>query len=456
MNNKSFFKVFLIGLIFAILALSLASCRRRARVPKNVILFISDGCGFAQMDAASLYQYGSLGQQAYDRFPVRLAMSTYPVDGMVYDPAAAWASFDYVKTGATDSAASATAMATGFKTYNGAVNWDVEGKPLKTFFQSAEEKGKSTGIVTSVLFSHATGACFAAHNSDRGNYEEIAQEMIHVSAVDVILGCGHPFFSTNGRKLRSSRFQYIGGEETWQSLLNGTAGGDADGDGQDDFWTLVQTRAEFQALAEGPTPKRIFGLPSSYKTLQQERSGNGQAAPFEIPLLDTVPSLVEMTQAALNVLDEDPDGFYLMVEGGAVDWAAHDHQIGRLIEEQIDFNQSIEAVIAWVEEHSSWDETLVIVTADHETGYLTGPGSGPAEPDNGGLFPVGNRWEPQGQGKQPDVEWHLGGHTNSLVPFFAKGAGSQAYSEAADEVDPERGRYLDNSEIALVLLSFLK
>ncbi|NOR14117.1 MAG: alkaline phosphatase, partial [Candidatus Aminicenantes bacterium] len=144
-----------------------------------------------------------------------------------------------------------------------------------------------------------------------------------------------------------------------------------------------------------------------------------------------------------------------MVEGGAVDWAAHDHQSGRLIEEQIDFNLSIEAVIAWVEKNGGWGETLVVITADHETGYLTGPGSGPADPDNGGV----PHWEPlgaQGRGKQPDMEWHVDGHTNSLVPFFAMGAGSRAFVDVADEIDPVRGPFLDNTEIGLVIFSFLQ
>jgi alkaline phosphatase len=455
MIAKNGIRVAVIGLFCAALLWSGSSCRRESRIPRNVILFISDGCGFAHVDAASLYQFGRTGRQAYESFPVRLAMSTYPAGKQGYNPDEAWASFDYVKDGSTDSAASATAMATGVKTYNGAINWDVDGKPLRTFFETAEEKGKATGIVSSVMFSHATGACFAAHNPKRSNYVEIAREMIQESAVDVILGCGHPYYSTSGRKLRSSRFKFVGGEETWQSLLDGSAGGDADGDGRADPWILVQTRAEFQALAEGTTPRRVIGLPLIYQTLQQQRSGSAKAAPFEIPLLETVPTLVEMTEAALNILDDDPDGFYLMVEGGAVDWAAHSNQSGRVIEEQIDFNHAIEAVIAWVEKHGGWNETLVIVTADHETGYLNGRGSGPADPDNGGE----PRWEPlgsNGRGKQPDMVWHIGGHTNMLVPFYAKGAGSRALEDVADQVDPVRGRYLDNSDIARVVFSFLQ
>ena len=144
-----------------------------------------------------------------------------------------------------------------------------------------------------------------------------------------------------------------------------------------------------------------------------------------------------------------------MVEGGAVDWAAHDHQSGRMIEEQIDFNLSIEAVIAWVEEHSSWNETLVIVTADHETGYLAGPGSGAAEPDNGGV----PHWEPLGalMARESSRKWS---GTPEVTPihssrFLPKGQ-EAGPSRAANEVDPVRGRYLDNSEIALVIFSFLQ
>ena len=148
-----------------------------------------------------------------------------------------------------------------------------------------------------------------------------------------------------------------------------------------------------------------------------------------------------MTKAALNVLDNDKDGFFLMVEGGAVDWAAHGNQSGRVIEEQVDFNRSAEAVVKWVRKNSNWGETLVIVTGDHETGYLTGPDS---DPD----------WNPlvnNGEGVLPGMEWRSGSHTNQLIPFFAKGCGAERYKQNADEFDPEKGPYIDNIEIAEVL-----
>ena len=221
----------------------------------------------------------------------------------------------------------------------------------------------------------------------------------------------------------------------------GTAGGDADGDGLDDPWTLIQTLEEFQELAAGPTPKRVIGVARVYQTLQQGRGGNKYADPYEAKFIDTVPTLEEMTKAALNVLDDDPDGLFLMVEGGAIDWASHTNQSGRMIEEHIDFEMAVEAVVDWVKKNSNWGETLLIVTGDHETGYLNGPGSDPT-------------WEPivnNGAGILPGMEWHSGSHTNSLMVISAKGRAARLLRRYADEIDPVRGRYLDNTEVANVI-----
>jgi alkaline phosphatase len=125
---------------------------------KNVIVMISDGCGYNQVNAASLYQYGRTGVQEYEKFPFKFAMSTYSVGS--YDPDLAWNSFDYVKSGPTDSAAAATAMSAGVKTYDAAIGVDVEKNRLKHIAERAEELGKATGVVTTVEFSHATPAGF--------------------------------------------------------------------------------------------------------------------------------------------------------------------------------------------------------------------------------------------------------------------------------------------------------
>jgi len=162
-------------------------------MPKNVIFMISDGCGYNQIDAASIYQYGKTGVQIYEQFPVKYGMTTYPADGAGYDLESAWSDFEYVKNKLTDPAASATAMATGVKTYNGAIRVDSDKKKLKNIIERLEKLGKATGVVTTVPFSHATPAAFVAHNNQRSNYVEIAREMILDSRVDVIMGAGHPF-----------------------------------------------------------------------------------------------------------------------------------------------------------------------------------------------------------------------------------------------------------------------
>lgn len=426
-------------------------------VARNVIVMISDGCGYNHVDAASLYQYGKTGVQKYEKFPFQFAMSTYsvgrPGDGYdnSYNPDLAWRSFDYVKNGPTDSASAATAMSTGVKIYDNVIGQDVDGNNLKHVAQRAEELGKATGVITSVQFSHATPAGFVAHNASRNNYAAIAREMILDSATDVIMGAGHPLFDDNSNSKASPNYNYVGGQSTWDALVAGTAGADADGDGDADPWTLIQDRAEFQALMSGPTPKRVCGVPKVHTTLQQSRSGDGKADPYIVPLNETVPTLAEMSRGALNVLDNDDDGFFLMIEGGAIDWTGHANQSGRLIEEEIDFNKAVEAVIDWVQENSNWGETLLIVTGDHETGYLTGPGAGTVDGKAVWTGLVNN-----GKNKVPGMQWNSGDHTNSLIPLYAKGAAARLFKAYADEKDPVRGKYIDNTEMAKLIFEVIE
>ena len=145
--------------------------------------------------------------------------------------------------------------------------------------------------------------------------------------------------------------------------------------------------------------------------------------------------------AALNVLDNDPDGLFLMVEGGATDYAAHSNQSGRLIEEHLDFDAAVQAVIDWVQANSNWGETLLVVTNDHETGYLWGPGS---DPD---WMPIVNN----GEGNLPGMAWYSTEHTNSLVPIFAKGDAGRMLSRFAVNHDQVRGPYLDNTDLGKLL-----
>ncbi len=507
------------------------------RPAKNVILMVADGAGFNTFDAAAMYlgRWDAQAQRSrlvYDGPGwVRYACTTYPLSlvrvpftagntrwrlpapgggtalelelrwnpaqspWLVYNPGKAWDTrallgisaagfrgYAWLRTTPTDSAAAATALGSGIKTYNGAINWSPADQPLlgQTLAEIAKARGKAVGVITTVPWSHATPAGLGgAHNRSREAYAEIANEMLTAPYLDLIMGAGHPEFDNNGRpisppadktakrveadktanasppaskgaaKLAKRETKYVGGPATWLLLRQGKhpAG-----------WRLIETPEEFQALAEGkgppiepgPAPRiKLLGTAQVATTLQQGR-GKYQAGdtPFSQPRNPNVPSLATMAQAALRALSADTDGFYLAIEGGAVDWANHSNQPARMVEEQLDFLRAVEAVVQWVETHSRWDETLVIVTADHETGLIWGPQS-----DRVAFQPIVDR----GEGHLPGLRYNATGHTNSLVPLYARGPGSQRFATLVDGQDPTAaakwgfsGQYVDNTDIFTV------
>lgn len=453
--------------------------RTAPKPPKNIIVFIADGWGKNQIDAANYY---SGKTPRYEEFPIKIAMDTYPAfskriknpdidkSNMMkgwdvwYNSYLAWSDWEFIANTATGSAPAATAMATGFKSYYRAIGVDLDFNNLQNMTERAKEIGKKAGVVTSVQLSHATPAAWVAHNNYRNNYAALAQETVLDSKVDVVMGCGHPFYDRDGKRKTpgGKDFQYVGGRETWNSLKAGAANystlerdntgrtapsdnltvRDVDNDGEPDPWTLIETVDEFRALTSGPTPKRVWGVPQVATTLQFDRGGpKKNAEPFEVPFIKSVPTLKEMTLGAINVLDDSENGFFLMVEGGAVDWAGHDNSSPRLIEEMSGFNDAVEAVIELIDANEAWDETLVIVTGDHECGYLTGSDANP----------IG--WNPvidNGKGKMPGMTWNSGGHTNQLIPLFAKGSGSEIFLRYADRTDPVWGSYIENSELGTI------
>ncbi|MFO7534675.1 MAG: alkaline phosphatase [Kiritimatiellia bacterium] len=453
MNTKAFTCALIVWGFVSAIALEQASEPSGSRPPKNVILMISDGGGFNQFRAASLYLTGQSNGLACHAFPVKLAVSTFSANGKGYNPELAAADPAYVKASATDSAAAATAMATGHKTLNGALGVDSANRPLSNVVEAASASGRAAGLVTSVPFSHATPAGFGAHLQDRGQYAVIAEELITKSPLTVLMGCGHPLYDANGRSGKMKRGAgFVGGPDLWEKISKTGTNGAGPATALAAPWTLVEDRAAFVALATGAVPARVLGVAKAAKTLQQERvagkdwSGDGKidaadsaAAPaFGDPFLQGVPTLAEMTRAALNVLDDRPRGFFLMIEGGAVDWAGHDNQTGRMIEEMAGFNDAIRAVCEWVEANGGWEQTLLVVTADHETGYLQGPGEEPGE-----------------KGKMPALTWRHKGHTNQLVPLFAKGWYSDRFASRVKGTDPLRGDYVDNTDIGRILIDTL-
>lgn len=419
--------------------------------PKNVILLIGDGMGYTHIDNTSLYENGTANWQVLSDSSGKVSevrgtpsqifetwdnvdMTTFPDQGS-YDPAKAWTDFKYINENPTDSAAAGTAMATGHKTYNAGLGVDADKNRVENLSERAIKLGKSAGSISSVPFSHATPAAFFAHQESRNSYHAIADDGLR-SQMTVIMGAGHPYYNDSNQKLDTPRFGYIS-ESSFHKLQ----------DGQTDY-SFIENKADFEALAAGgDTPERVFGIPQVGSTLQQGRASaveGEEAAPYTTPLNEGVPSLATMTNASLNVLDNNDEGFFLHIEGGAIDWTGHANDTARNIEETQDFNASVEAVVAWVEANSNWDETLVIVTADHETGYLAGKDSDPSW-----TLMTGSA------GKTPTVQWYSGNHTNQLVPVFAKGANSDALLSRVKGTDPVRGDYIDNTDIANFLLEGL-
>jgi alkaline phosphatase len=241
-------------------------------------------------------------------------------------------------------------------------------------------------------------------------------------------------------------------------LLSGTDGSNAYGR------AFISDVSDFRALANGdlsavPASGRLIGIAQTGDTLQANRtaavqgttepsvaSGNVSGVAFN----PNVPTLVEMTKGTVNILSRNPNGFFLMVEGGAVDWMAHANNTARIIEEQVDFNRSVAWAIDWVETYSNWDETLMIVLTDHGNGMPMGPDS-----DTIAFQPI----EGRGQGVLPGVRWHYGTHTNENTLFFAKGAGAEGFYTQVVGTDAGLvtylnfgdGRYIDNTGVFNVM-----
>ncbi|HPS56141.1 MAG TPA: alkaline phosphatase, partial [Sedimentisphaerales bacterium] len=390
--------------------------------PKNVILMISDGTGFNAFEAASYYQYGQLGQQVYDSFPVKIACTTYMLNAngkpQGYDSSQMWTNFNYPRINPTDSAAAATAINSGVKSYSGAVNFDFNRKSVRTIAQILESMGKSSGVVTSVFFSHATPACVSAHNDWRDNYPQIANEMIYGSGLDVIMGCGEGI---------TDNF-YVGGNNTWADIT--------DANGANRF-AYIADENDFAMIADSNYaagwPDKVLGICHAGSSLSENPAN--------------VPTLATMSVGALNVLSKNENGFYVMIEGGEADWENHNRNISGMIREMVVFNEAVEAVVGWVENNGGWDKNLLMITCDHECGMIWGPNSYSDVDGNGAYWPgadVFNGWNHvanNGQGNIPGVQYGYTSHTNALVPFYAKGAGSEIFAGLIKGNDSNAGAF---------------
>lgn len=398
-------------------------------IPRRIVIMIADGAGFNHFNAASIFLHGETGKHTAASMPVGIAVSTYPRNGS-YDSASAWGNWECVATSATDSAAAATAMACGVKTLNGRIGVDENMNPVSNVMEVAESRRKSTGVITSVAWAEATPAGFVAHVSRRAERSEIARYMLEDSAIDVIMGSGHPDDMETTER--------VGGREKWAALRDGRLGGDADGDGVPDHWRPVEGRAAMLSLTNSPVAKRAVGTFRGRKWLP---------LPGSVP---DVPTLAEMSLTSLELLDRNPKGFVLMIEGGAPDICSHENDVEGMISQMTEFLSAVEAVRKWASSGGRWKDTLLIVTADHETGYLVSL-SAPEDSKCRADAPLVNN----GKGALPGVKWLSMGHTNQLVPLWAEGAGSRRLAKLAVSDDLVRGKYMDNTGIAHVVMEFL-
>jgi alkaline phosphatase len=296
---------------------------------KYIFLFIGDGMGVAQRTAAELYLAATVGTGGRPE-ETTLLMNTFPAQGMdtTYD----------LKSVIPDSAATGTALATGHKTYSGVISMNIDGtESYETIAEVAKKSGMKVGIISTVSIDHATPAVFYAHQPSRSNYYEIDQALVNS---DFDYFAGGPLKRPTGND-----------KENPAPDLYGIAG-------QNGF-TVAMGREAFEALEPGVG--KVLIMP--------DYMIDGNALYYTI---DDVPAndltIVDFTEKAIELLD-NPDGFFIMVEAGKIDWACHANDAAAAIHDILAFDEAIGVAFDFYLEHP--DETLIVVTGDHETGGMT-------------------------------------------------------------------------------------
>jgi len=350
-----FIKVILgVLLVTQVACTSQSTQKQEITTPKNVILLIADGTGLSQISAA-FYFKDTLPN--YERFKhiglIKTSSSRQKI---------------------TDSAAGATAFASGVKTYNGAIGVTDDSTNVKNLVEIVSTRNIKSGLIATSSITHATPASFYAHTLSRNSAEDIALDMVK-SEVDFFAGGGKDFFDerADGRNLLNELK-----EKNFQ--IDTTALGD--------FSKIKSSKKVGYLLSEDEMP------PIS--------KGRGDF-------------LTEATTLAIQFLSKDAANFFIMVEGSQVDWGGHDNDAAYLISELIDFDDAIGAALDYAEQDGN---TLVIVTADHETGGFT-LASKVKKRENGTSYNDYN---------ELDMTFSTDGHSATLIPVFAYGPGAEEFA----------------------------
>jgi len=313
----------------------------QAGKPKYIFYFIGDGMGFSQRQLAELF----LKEKEKD--PTRkLVMNSLDVPGVITTHSA--------DSLITDSTAAGTALASGIKTNNGVIGKDQDGNDVTTLIDAAEAKGMATGIITTTRLTHATPAALVAHNMSRDNEAEIALDFL-TSDVEFLAGGGIRYFipsnshsgvkDVRGRNLYSKRKDNINlvgkfEEKGYQTFIGMK--------GATDF-----TKSDFSKL------EKVLALfDNSHLPYEIERRHK----------FKKVPSLERIVESGIEVLKQDPDGFFMVIEGGRIDHAAHANDPASVIYDTLALDEAVREAHEFYHNHK--DETLILVLADHETGGL--------------------------------------------------------------------------------------
>lgn len=319
-----------------------AQTKQAAKAPKYVFLFIGDGMSYPQFQAASDY-LGALDDPDYVKslpsidYEKREGELNGPkrLNFMNFDVAGSAVTYDSCSF-APDSASTATSIATGYKTYSGMINVDLTGStPYETIAEKLHsQKGWKVGIVSSVNLNHATPAAFYAHQASRNNYYEIGEELVN---------SGFEYFAGGGLK------KVTGPNKDKTSLydLAANAGYKV---------TYTQADAEAVTAADGKV------------ILIDEHLADSDAMDYEMDRQDGEWALADYVKKGIDVLDNDT-GFFMMCEGGKIDWACHANDAGATVNDTLALADAVQVAIDFAKEHA--DETLILVTGDHETGGLT-------------------------------------------------------------------------------------
>lgn len=327
------------------------------KLPKNIILMIGDGMGISQITAG---MYANGNKLNLERCKVIGLIKTNSEDDLI-----------------TDSAAGATAFATGKKTKNGKISQSMKDSiNYKTFIEYAEENNKATGIVVTSTVTHATPACFYAHFPRRYEANEPISAQFINSGIDVLIGGGEKYFEkrSDGRNL-------------YEELKSKN-------------YTVLDTLTE-DFSTEGISKMIYLYSPTQPGKLVFEKGDN---APSRGPILPLA------TEKALEVLKKDTNGFFMMVEGSQIDWGGHNNDSPYIIREMIDFDNAIQKVLDFADQDG---ETLVIITADHETGGYAIIGG-----DLDGTNLVGG--------------FSTLKHSAAMIPVFAYGQGAENFAGIYD------------------------